>query len=145
MKALSLDTFWAMKFWMGEKTIEVRSWKRDYRGPVVICSNAKKYPGLISGRALVVGELVDIVPLQKKHLKAAGMKESDWKELKDQELYAWIFEDIKIIVPEKVKGQLGLWEYNKPVEVLEFEPDSPEADAAYMKYFEPLLHLRNAQ
>lgn len=142
MKALTVDTWWAMKFLMGEKTIEVRSWTRDYRGPVVICSNAKKYPGLISGHALCVGELVDIVPLQKKHLKAAGMNAQDWSELKDQKLYAWIFENIKIIEPQKVKGQLGLWKYKNKINILDFEEGSPEADAAYEKYFEPLLHLR---
>lgn len=66
MKAISVRNPWAYFIMIDEKTIEVRTWKTDYRGDLLICSSASpKIEGMISGYALCVAELTDIVPLEK--------------------------------------------------------------------------------
>ena len=67
MKALSLGPDWAMDVLLGEKRIEWRTWKTDYRGLLLICANSKPWPGSIAGHALCVVNLVDIVFLLKKN------------------------------------------------------------------------------
>ena len=41
MKALSVHPVFAMKIFSKEKTIELRTWKTDYRGDLLICSTQK--------------------------------------------------------------------------------------------------------
>ena len=86
MKALTLLPDWAMLMFQGEKTVEFRTWKTDYRGDVIICSSARKVKGCISGHALLVANLVEVVPFTKSHLDAAAM---DY--MPSQTGYAWIF------------------------------------------------------
>lgn len=38
MKALSVKQPWAALIASGEKPYEVRTWRTDYRGPLVICA-----------------------------------------------------------------------------------------------------------
>lgn len=112
MKALSIHPYYAMAIALGEKTVEVRTWKTDYRGEIVICSTAKKVKGTIPSHALCTVKILDIVPLTKELAKQAMM---DWKpEYKDW-YYAWILDDNKLIEPQPVKGKLSLWEYDKPI------------------------------
>jgi len=42
MKAISLWQPWATLIALGLKTVETRSWRMDYRGPLVICSTTGK-------------------------------------------------------------------------------------------------------
>lgn len=62
MKALSIHPVYAGLIWAGDKTIECRSWRTDYRGDLLICSTAKKIKDTIPGHALCVVTLADIVP-----------------------------------------------------------------------------------
>lgn len=41
MKAISIKQPWAALIAAGKKTIEVRSWKTDYRGPLLIVSSQR--------------------------------------------------------------------------------------------------------
>lgn len=41
MKAISIKQPWANRILTGEKTLEVRRWRTDYRGPLLICSTQK--------------------------------------------------------------------------------------------------------
>ncbi len=92
MKALTLDSAWAMEVFEGKKTVECRTWKTDYRGDLLICSNSKRRVGCIPGHALIVAELVDIVPFTEEHLAAAGMD-----EMPDKPCYAWILDNFAIM------------------------------------------------
>lgn len=123
MKALSVHPYYAMMLVTGEKTIEVRTWKTDYRGDIVICSTSKKLHGMIPGHALGIVELVDVVPLEKKHLKAALMTDKEY----EKGLFAWIVKNPRIIKPVPVKGKLSLWTYDGEIEVLP-EPKTEEED-----------------
>lgn len=42
MKALSLNADFAMLVLLGEKTIECRTWRTNYRCDILICANSKK-------------------------------------------------------------------------------------------------------
>lgn len=118
MKALSIHPVYAEAIALGEKTIEVRTWKTNYRGPIVICSTAKKLYGTIPGCALAVVNLIDVVPLKPDHLEDAMM---DVRYFRNG-LYAWILDDNRIIKPIPVKGKLSLWEFEKENEI-EYIPD----------------------
>ena len=117
MKALSIHPLFVDMIINEEKTIEVRTWKTNYRGDILICSTAKKLKGTIPSHALCVVRLADVVPLKKKHLNAACMS-----KMPNIESYAWILEDIRIIKPIPIKGRLGLWNF-EPEDKIEYIPD----------------------
>lgn len=115
MKALSVKQPYASLIVEGEKTIEVRSWKTDYRGDILIISSARpaykhEFDDMPNGVLVGVVELVDIVPLQKKHLYDAYMDE----DLNDADLvgqFAWILKNPRIYDSHlPVKGKLKLFE-----------------------------------
>lgn len=142
MKALSIHPYFACAISEGAKSIECRTWKTDYRGDIVICSTAKKYHGTIPSHALSVVELVDIVPFEKKHLKAALMRPDEYRP----GMYAWILRNNRLIVPQPVKGKLSLWNYDGPIEYIPPEEwivkpgDDPETKKAwYDQYWKPLI------
>lgn len=138
MKALSIHPGYAMAIVLGEKTVECRTWKTDYRGDILICSTAKKQFGTIPGHALGVVTLTDIVPFTKNHLKAACM---DY--MPDGDAFAWLLKDYRLIKPIPLKGRLSLWNYDGPIEYI---PDDMiywdnETDPGpwYKKYWEPIM------
>ena len=144
MKALSIWPEYATAIAQGWKTVEWRSWKTDYRGDIVICSSSRKTKGFVSGHALCVVELVDIVPFGRDHLEAAQM---DYVE----EGYAWILKNNRMIKPVPVNGKLRLWEFAGPVEIIPFDEWKPtkemsdeEAKARWASfertYWKPLMN-----
>ena len=116
MKAITLAPDWAMLMFQGEKTVEYRTWKTNYRGDLLICSSAKKIRGCISGHALMVAELKDCVPFTQDHLDAAAMD-----DMPDGKGYAWILDNFRMLYPFPVKGQLGL--FNVEPQELKIVPD----------------------
>lgn len=142
MKALSIHPYYAMGIMVGEKTVECRSWKTDYRGDILICATQKKYPGTIPGHALGVVELIDVVLFKKKHLKDALMDDYNPGD------YAWILTNNRLIEPIPVKGKLSLWNFDDedkikyiPEEewVLKPRDDPDEPGDWYKKFWEPLM------
>lgn len=131
MKALSIHPVPAMYIAEGIKRIEVRTWETNYRGDLLICSTAKKARGTIPSHALCVAQLSDIVPLEYKHLDYAMMDKRHFH--KDDNLQAWILDDIRIIKPIPIKGKLGLWNYDGEIEYIpreewQFPLDMPEEE-----------------
>ena len=43
MKALSIIPWYAMDILEGYKTVECRTWKTNYRGPILICSSSMTF------------------------------------------------------------------------------------------------------
>ncbi len=97
MKALSIKSPWAEMIRSGEKTIEFRTWKTSYRGPLLICCS-KNPRSEFSGNALCVVDLVDI-----HH---------------DGKRYNWIIKNPQAIKPFPVQGKLNL--FDVPVKNLDF-------------------------
>lgn len=96
MKALSLHGNYIMDIINGNKTIEYRTWKTNYRGPILLCASAKKYGHAVHGYAICVVKVEDIT----------------WND--DFEEYEWHlapFEDggSYLIEPIPIKGQLRLF------------------------------------
>lgn len=105
MKAISVKEPYAGLIWIGDKTIETRTWQTDYRGPILFCAS-KNPKSQLAGHAFVIAELYKIEPMKKEHEKQACCKIYSGA-------FSWFLKDIEKLpqlVP--VKGHLGLFEVN---------------------------------
>ncbi len=107
MKAISVRQPAANKIAAGEKTIEVRTWGTGYRGDLLIVSSAspKIEP---AGCAVCIARLADVRPMTRDDEVAACCA---W----DPSYIAWVLTDIRPIPPFPVKGRLGIYEVQLPV------------------------------
>jgi len=108
-KAICLKQPWASMVATGEKTIETRVWKTNYRGDFLVVASANpKIGNLPTGQAIAIATLVDCRPMTRKDEKAACIKlyPNAW---------AWPLENIRTIKPFKVKGTLGFFNVNHRV------------------------------
>lgn len=118
MKALSVIQPWASMIASGEKTIETRTYKTNYRGDLLICASRTPNPNfskdemdkLPKGVALCLVRIADCVPMTAIHEAAAKCQVYP-------KAWAWILEDVRAIEPFPVKGKLGLFEIEKPREM----------------------------
>ena len=63
MKALSVRGDYIMQMINGTKKIEYRTWKTNYRGPILMCSTAKRVPNSAPGYALCVMDLYGMMSI----------------------------------------------------------------------------------
>ena len=103
MKALSVDQPWASLIAWGEKTIEIRKWTMQYRGPLLIVSTKLPHETFPTGQALCVVELVDCRPMTKADEPAACCM-----------IYpgamAWVLDRVFRIDPFDVTGRQRIYE-----------------------------------
>lgn len=131
MKVLSIIEPWASLIKEQIKYIETRSWKTNYRGKIYIHASLKKVSkkdervnNLVSllenqdfkyGYIIAEATLVDCIYMDEDYLNK--IKENETEYICGEYSigrYAWILEDIKPLQnPIKVKGNLGLWNYNE--------------------------------
>jgi hypothetical protein len=111
MKALSVQQPWASLIALGIKTIEVRSWRTNFRGKLLICASGHDvevddlfFP---AGYAVGIVDLVDIRPLTKRDLRKAHIG-----ELPEEPQLAWVLKNAFEITPFPVKGKLQIFEVN---------------------------------
>lgn len=91
MKALSVHPYYATMIAAGEKKVEYRSWKTDYRGLLLICaSQFNDGPQFPRGYALCIANLSEITGSPGK--------------------YEWHFDGVVQVYPFKVKGKLHLFD-----------------------------------
>lgn len=134
MKALTVLPPYAIMIATEFKTIEVRTWRTEYRGDVLITASNRRLAGTIPGHAICVVELADVVPLTKEHLKAACLS-----GMPDVPCYAWILKNPRLIKPIPIKGKLSLWNADVTPEFLPV-PQTEEEDAdLYDEYWEPII------
>ena len=109
MKALSVRGDYIMDMIAGKKKIEYRTWKTNYRGPILMCSTAKKVAGAAPGYAICVVNLKSI-----QYFPLEGF-------------YHWNIELAIVIKPIHVKGQLKLFNVDdnliEPISMKEFESE----------------------
>ncbi len=109
MKALSVRGDFIMDMIAGKKKIEYRTWKTNYRGPILMCSTAKKVAGAAPGYAICVVNLKSI-----QYFPLEGF-------------YHWNIELANVIKPIHVKGQLKLFNVDdnliEPISMKEFESE----------------------
>lgn len=101
MIALSVNLPYAAKIAEKKKTIETRTWATNHRGPLLICAT-KKPPGPNAGNALCIVDLVDVRSMSPYDATAACIAY-------DPNLFAWIFNNIRQIIPFPVRGQQRLF------------------------------------
>ncbi len=128
MKAISIRQPWATLIAQGTKTIEVRSWQTNYRGPLLIVSGLNPFEGLKKfketdsegrhkvedelfddlkflyfGHAICICELYEIEPFARRHEKAALCPYYP-------DLFAWHIRNIQPVKPVSIKGKLNFFE-----------------------------------
>lgn len=140
MKSISVRNPYAHLIMCGEKTVECRSWRTDYRGDLLICSSANpKIKGTICGHALCIARLDSIEPFKKEHLYDACLD-----EMPEGKNYAWHLTDIRVVKPFAVKGKLNFFNVDDElIEIIDNGDDSlteAEAEELYKKHIEPLLY-----
>lgn len=132
MKALSIQPFYATMIAMGQKWIELRSWKTDYRGWILICAsravNKKEKSTLMHGHAIAIAELEDIRPYNDHTDRESALLFDD----ETFEGYSWVFKSVVPITPFIVKGKLHLFEVNcdlddlEPIDIDYFSENFPD-------------------
>ena len=109
IKALSVRGDFIMDMIAGKKKIEYRTWKTNYRGPILMCSTAKKVADAAPGYAICVVNLKSI-----QYFPLEGF-------------YHWNIELANVIKPIHVKGQLKLFNVDdnliEPISMKEFESE----------------------
>lgn len=104
MKALTIKEPWASMIRDGLKTIETRTWKTKYRGPLLLTAS-KKPPSSISGMAFAVANLIDCRKMMSGDEGAACCEVYPGSQ-------AWIFDDVRPIEPFPIRGSLGIFTIN---------------------------------
>lgn len=113
MKALSVQQPFAFEILSGRKTIDVRDWDTLHRGDLLICSSGK--PAFSReemeemedeyGCTFLYGQALCVVHLMEVRLMRRGDEEKALVDAIDPELYSWIIEDVRPVVPFHVKGR----------------------------------------
>lgn len=104
LPALSIKQPYLQWIMEHKKIYEIRSWKTNYRGDIILCSS--KMPAspcdYLKGYALCIAELTDIQPMCAQHVKKSCV------QLKPNH-YAWALNNVRPIRPFPVKGKLHLF------------------------------------
>lgn len=150
MKALCVKQPYAFLLIDGGKTLEIRSWKTEYRGDLLICASAspnKEFwndqsvePNVI--RLLPSGCMLGIVTLKniRKMTKDDAMEGGSYCEYIDG-AYAWEIEvpEYKPVMPKKIIGKLNLFNIDdKEIDILSVGDDfynypTPQGDFKFTK------------
>lgn len=117
MRALSVRQPWASLIASGRKTIELRSWSTNYRGPVLILSGTgiwrgTEHPIGPRGVSLCVVDLVDVRPVTPEDAAAACIVPPEGFD------FAWELRDPMAVKMLPVKGKLGLYRLDSALEQL---------------------------
>lgn len=130
MKALSIRQPWASLIAEGHKTMELRTRKTNYRGPLAIHASKQDSPTRVyraiyktfnvdlfnidmpRGAIIAVVRLNAVISLDglwyDNHLHSHMCDKRYFEPVK----YGWVLTDIKRLdIPIPRKGQLGLWEW----------------------------------
>ena len=135
MKVLSIKEPFATLIANGDKLIETRSWKTNYRGEIFIHASGKKLAkeyltnayviSLINnlpmnfGNIICKANLVDCVYMDDDFLKKIKLNIKEYNlGLYEKGRYGWIFEEIEPIYPIPAKGKLNIWKFDGEYELI---------------------------
>ncbi len=113
MKALSLRQPWASLIADGRKTIETRTWRTRYRGPLAIHASARPYADLPTGGIVAVAWLYGCRPMEEADEDAACI--ALYKGA-----HAWLLANVEPVALIPCKGMLGLW--TPPTDIVQLLP-----------------------
>jgi hypothetical protein len=125
IKALTIRQPWAELILRGRKPYELRSWRTNHRGPLVIHaamrvdSEDTKRLGLnpeklITGSFVGVAVLSDVRRYTSEDARLLRGKRAGGRWY--PHLFSWVLKKPRRISPIKAKGQLGLFNVPRPVE-----------------------------
>lgn len=114
MKALTIQQPWAGLVARGEKTVELRKWTTNFRGPLLVCAGARAWSDEAveslgdgpRGVALCVVDVVDVRPATEADRAASCV--GDRVESLDG-LFAWVLANPRAVEARKVRGMPGLF------------------------------------
>jgi hypothetical protein len=105
MKAISIKQPWASLIAAGIKTLEIRQWSTEHRGPLLIVSSRRPViEGHRHGQALCIVNVVECRRMTREDLPFACIQDFYFDH------YAWVLKDVKLIEPFGVMGQLRLFD-----------------------------------
>ena len=152
MKTLSVQQPWATFIAQGWKTIEVRTWRTDYRGALLIAaSKGSNLPASVThieengeqiamprGVALCVVDLLDVRRLTLADAAPANLEPEDMPA----DGWAWLLGNPRAVEPIPIKGKLSL--YDTPDELIRmpakrFPKPSKEVLEIVQKWLEPKI------
>ncbi|MYC08182.1 MAG: ASCH domain-containing protein [Chloroflexi bacterium] len=111
MRALSLRQPWASMVADGRKTIETRTWRTNYRGPLAIHASARPHDDLPTGGIIAIARLYDCRLMEAADEDAACIALHEGA-------YAWLLADVQPVELIPCKGMLGLWTPSDEIERL---------------------------
>ncbi|MFB6349465.1 ASCH domain-containing protein [Moraxella sp. ZJ142] len=116
MKALSVRQPYATDICLDMKTIELRTWRTDYRGKLLICSSKTgiktwleyqdKYYFAPMGATICVVDLIDCRPATKDDADDANCPPDDITD----GMWAWVLDNVIDVKPKPIRGKLNLFE-----------------------------------
>ncbi len=146
MKALVIQQPWIHQIEIGVKTVEVRTLRTTYRGPVVLCAaqaasrhpEAKKYKaGPEHGVTVCSANLVDV--------KRGGQLWDKRALVASFGQWVWLLEDVQPLPRIPVRGQLGLFALPRETrEALELAQSQEPPKAQIIDLFEALKQSLDA-
>lgn len=111
MKALSVRQPWAELIASGRKSIELRTWSTNYRGPLIIVASLARHSSTLHqsvdgprGVTVCVAELVNV-----ELATASDATDAAFDTIPDG-LFAWRLTSPRRLLPLSVKGKLSLFE-----------------------------------
>lgn len=128
MKVISIKEPFATLIMNGNKKIETRSWKTNYRGELYIHASGKslakeflddniidliKDMDMNFGNIICKVNLVDCIYMDEEFIEKIKKNKIEYIcGLYEVGRYAWIFDNIELIYPIPAKGKLNIWNYN---------------------------------
>lgn len=128
MKVISIKEPFATLIMNGNKKIETRSWKTNYRGELYIHASGKslakeflddniidliKDMDMNFGNIICKVNLVDCIYMDEEFIEKIKKNKIEYVcGLYEVGRYAWIFDNIELIYPIPAKGKLNIWNYN---------------------------------
>src|SRR6266849_6970309 len=125
IKALTIRQPWAELILRGRKPYELRSWRTNYRGPLVIhaamrvdSEDAKRLglnpETLITGAFVGVAVLSDVRSYTREDARLLKKRRAGFGWFPNN--FSWVLKGPRRITPVKAKGQLRLFKIPKAVE-----------------------------
>jgi hypothetical protein len=108
VRALSVRQPYASHIAKAEKSVEVRSWSTNYRGPLLICASKKPFEEEPVGCAICVVDLVDVRPMIEDDEDKALC------DFYDDGAFAWVLERPRPVEHFAVKGRLNIYTVELP-------------------------------
>ena len=134
MRVLSIREPFASLIASGDKKIETRSFKTNYRGELFIHASGKKIDksivdntfinNMIIDRKMQFGKiicrvkLVDCVYMDQEFINSIKDTKEYQLGLYKEGRYAWILDNVELIEPIIAKGRLNIWNYQGDYKII---------------------------